>query len=92
MIGLLRMMVTCRWSAHRIQRYIDADPAAPLSCDELHRLETHLAMCDRCTANVNQSRGVKSALARLADRRTPDPARVARLRLQARRLSHGDVR
>lgn len=91
MISLIRMMVTCRWSAHRIQRYIDADPAAPLTDDELHRLETHLGVCERCTAIVNESRGVKSALVRLADRRTPDPARIARLKVQAHRLSHGDV-
>ena len=71
MIASLRMMATCRWSAHRIQRYIDADPAAPLSTDELDRLEAHLAVCERCTAEVNKSRGVKAALARLADRRPP---------------------
>lgn len=92
MIESLRMMVTCRWSARHIQRYIDADPAAPLTSDELDRLETHLAVCERCTAAVDESRGVKAALARLADRRTPDPARVARLRLQARRLVQDGLR
>ena len=91
MIDSLRMMVTCRWSARRIQRYIDADPAARLTADELHRLEAHLAVCERCTAVVNGSRGIKAALVRLADRRGPDPARVARLRVQAQRLSHGDM-
>ncbi len=91
MIRTLHMMATCRWSARRIQRYIDADPAAPLTFEELERLEAHLAVCDRCTAAVSENRGVKAALARLADRRSPDPARVTRLRLQARRLSHGDV-
>lgn len=91
MIGMLRMLATCRWSARRIQRYIDADPAAPLSVDELHRLESHLAICERCTAAVDESRGIKSALARLADRRTPEPERVARLRLQAHRMSQGGL-
>lgn len=91
MISTLRMMATCRWSARRIQRYIDADPAAPLGPGELRRLESHLAVCERCTAAVNESRGIKAALARLADRRTPDPARIARLRLQAHQLSHGDA-
>lgn len=91
MISMLRMMATCRWSGRRIQRYIDADPAAPLSPEELRRLEAHLAVCERCAAAATESRGIKVALARLADRRTPDPTRVARLRLQAQRLSHGDL-
>lgn len=91
MIRTLRMMVTCRWSARRIQRYLDADPSAPLAMDELRRLEAHLAVCERCTAAVTESRGVKAALARLADRRIPDTARIARLQLQAHQLSHGDA-
>lgn len=91
MIALIRMMATCRWSAHRIQRYIDADPAAVLTSNERRRLEDHLAVCERCTAAVNQSRGVKAALARFGDRRVPDSVVVARLRLQARQFSRGDV-
>ncbi len=91
MMGMLRMLATCRWSARRIQRYIDADPAGQLSARELHRLEAHLAVCERCTAAVDESRGIKSALARLADRRTPEPERVARLRVQAHRLAQGNL-
>lgn len=91
MIGSLRTMTTCWWSARRIQRYIDADPAAELTSEEVHRLEAHLAICERCTKVVNKSRGIKASLARLAERRTPDPARVARLRLQAQQMSHGEL-
>lgn len=91
MIAQLRMMATCRWSARRIQRYIDADPAAPLTPEEVLRLEEHLAVCDRCSTAAAESRGIKASLGRLADRRTPDPARVARLRLQAQRLSRGEA-
>ena len=92
MIRAIAMMATCRWSTRRIQRYLDADPAATLSVEEVRRLESHLEVCERCTAAVNDYRGVKAALARLADRRTPDPTRVARLRLQAERLVAGDTR
>lgn len=91
MIDSLRKMATCWWSGRRIQRYIDADPAAELTAEEIQRLEAHLVRCERCTAVVNESRGLKSTLARLADRRSPDPARVARLCLQARRMSHGEL-
>lgn len=88
---MIAMMVACWWSARRIQRYIDADPAAPLTAQDVRRLEAHLAVCERCTAAVKESRGIKAALGRLADRRAPSPARVARLRLQARQFSHGDA-
>ncbi len=90
MIHALRTMVRCRWSARRIQRYIDADPSAPLTTDEVETLEAHLAVCDRCQGVVREGRGLKSSLARLGERRGPDPARVARVRLQAHRLSHGE--
>lgn len=89
MIHALRTMIECRWSARRIQRYLDADPSAPLAAEDVQRLEAHLAVCDRCGAELSGGRGVKVALGRLGDRRrAPDPARVARLRLQAQRLSH----
>lgn len=90
MIAAVRMMLTCRWSARRIQRYIDADPAARLSADEVGRLESHLAVCERCTEAVRDYLGVKAALACLSDRRTPHAARVARLKLEARRLSSSE--
>ena len=90
MIHALRTMIRCRWSARRIQRYIDADPSAPLTSHEVETLEAHLAVCDRCVGVVREGRGLKSSLARLGERRGPDPARVARVRLQAHRLSHGE--
>lgn len=90
MIHALRTMVECRWSARRIQRYIDADPAAPLTAGEVRRLTAHLDVCERCTTNVRENRRVKASLARLSGRRAPDPVRVARVRLQAQRLSQGE--
>ncbi|MBC7632896.1 zf-HC2 domain-containing protein [Aeromicrobium sp.] len=90
MIHALRTMIECHWSARRIQRHLDADPSAPLAAADAQRLEAHLAVCDRCDAELSGGRGVKAALARFGERRGgPDPARVARLRLQAQRLSHG---
>ena len=41
MIKAVRTMLTCHWSARRIQRYLDADPAAQLDADEIRRLEAH---------------------------------------------------
>jgi anti-sigma factor RsiW len=91
-ISAMRAMLTCRWSARRIQRYLDSDPSAPLGDDEVRRLEAHLAACERCRAAVEEFGGIQRALARWSQRRAPDPAAVARLRRTAERLVPRDSR
>ncbi len=59
----LMQMITCRWTAHRIQRYLDADPSAPLTRDEIVRLEAHLAICEKCTQVAAEHRALHGALA-----------------------------
>lgn len=86
MMSSVTSMWTCHWARRRIQRYLDADPAAPLSAQEIHRLEAHLTTCARCTALTEEYRGLRRALARWSARRGPDPAAVARLRLTAEHL------
>ena len=90
MISTLTTMWTCRWSARRIQRYLDADPSASLSAEDVRRLETHLATCEKCTAEAEEYRGVRRALEQWARGRTPDPAVVARVHLAAHRLMADD--
>ncbi len=75
----LRQMITCRWSARRIQRYLDADPSAPLSPSEVARLEEHLARCSRCAQTSEEHRVLHRALSRLPGAPTADPASVERL-------------
>lgn len=87
----LTSMWTCHWARRRLQRYLDADPAAPLTADEAHRLETHLATCDRCTALAEEYRGLRRAMLSWSARRSPDPAAVARLRLAAEQLIGQDA-
>ena len=91
MISALTRMLTCRWSARRIQRYLDADPAAPLATEEIRRLEAHLATCERCSAAVLEYRGLRQALMHWALRRSPDPAMVARVHLAAQRMVAEDA-
>lgn len=86
MMTSLRTMLTCRWAARRVQRYLDGDPAAPLDAAEAHRLEAHLAECARCSGRVEQYRALGQALRHWSEQRAPDPARVARLHEQAERL------
>lgn len=85
MISHLTTRWTCYRAARRLQRYLDADPAAPLSATEIRRLEGHLATCERCLAAAEDLRDLRRTLARWSQPRTPDPALVARVRLAAER-------
>lgn len=86
MMSSLTTMLTCHWSARRIQRYLDADPSASLEPAQVHRLEQHLARCEKCSAEAEEYRGVRRALARWSQRRLPDPAMTARVQLAAERV------
>ena len=91
MISAIRMMVTCHWSARRIQRYLDADPAALLDPSEIARLEGHLAQCERCSAAAAEYRQIDSALSRWASRRMPDRRSVGRMHDVVDRLVRGEL-
>jgi len=72
-------MVTCHWSARRIGRYLDNDPAAPLTPAEVQRLEDHLAVCEKCSGVTREHRALHQALSRWSQQRLPDEAALARL-------------
>ncbi len=91
MMSSFSTMLTCHWSARRIQRYLDADPVALLGPAEVQRLEAHLATCRKCAAKAEEYRGVRRALARWSQRRQPDPAITARVRVGAERLMAQDA-
>ena len=76
----IRQMLTCHWTARRLQRYLDADPSAPLSPGEITRLEEHVAICERCTEVMRQHRVLHRALSLWSGARPADPAEVDRLR------------
>jgi len=80
MTGPLRQMLTCHWSARRLQRYLDADPAAPLTPGEVARLEEHLATCERCTRVAEQHRALHRALSLWSGGTGVDPRAVERVR------------
>lgn len=90
-MSMLSTMWTCHWAGRRIQRYLDADPSAALTAQEVHRLTTHLATCARCSAAAKDYRGIRRALATWSQRRTPDPVVVSRVRDTARHLIAEDV-
>jgi anti-sigma factor RsiW len=92
MISTVARMLTCHWSARRVQRYLDADPSAPLEPAEVRRLEAHLVTCDKCTALAEDFRQLDTALSRWAARRLPDDSSLARLHAVVDRIVDGDLR
>ncbi len=84
-------MVTCRWSAHRIQRYLDGDPAAPLRPREVRRLEAHLAVCTRCSAVLEEHRRLRGALGRWTRGAGPSQDSVARVQGFLRQLTEAET-
>lgn len=89
MMQSVRQMMTCRWSARRIQRYLDADPSALLSPGEVTRLEAHLAVCEKCSQTTAEHRALHRALSRWAAP-LPDTDAVHRLRDYARDMAGRD--
>lgn len=92
MISTVARMLTCHWSARRVQRYLDADPSAPLEPAEVRRLEAHLATCDKCTTLAEDFRQLDTALSRWAARRLPEDSSLARLHTVVDRIVDGDLR
>lgn len=80
MMQSLRQMITCRWAARRIQRYLDADPSVPLGPGEITRLEDHLAVCAKCTQTAQEHRALNRALSLWPGAPAPDAESVERLR------------
>ena len=91
MIAAIRTMLRCRWSARWIQRYLDADPSAPLSPAQTRKLVEHLDICARCTAAADEYRGLRRTLMRWSQRHPTDPGAVSRLHQQADRLITEDL-
>jgi hypothetical protein len=80
MSGIMRQILTCHWAGRRIERYLDADPSAPLTAEEVARLEAHLATCERCARLAAQHRVLHRALSLWPGPAYVDPAAVIRVR------------
>lgn len=87
----VRSMWTCMWARRRIQRYLDSDPSARLDAAETRRLQEHLRTCDKCARIEQDYRGLARALAGWSAAYGPDPAAVARLRMQAEQMITKDA-
>ena len=92
MIRTARRMLSCHFTARRLQRYLDADPAAPLTEAEIHRLEAHLAECERCTGAFADFRALRGTLHSVARHIGPRPESVERMRRLLDDLVEGQAR
>lgn len=88
---MLTRLWTCHWARRRLHRYLDADPSAPLTADEIRRLGAHLATCERCAELAEDYRGLRRALAAWSQRCAPDPALVARMHTTVQHLVAEDA-
>ncbi len=79
MISGVQALLACHWSARRMQRYLDADPSAPLRPAEVRRLEAHLARCERCAQLAREHRLLRQSLLRWSDRHWPDDGSLTRM-------------
>lgn len=89
MIRTARQMLTCRWTARRLQRYLDGDRSAPLTPEEVSRLEEHLAVCERCSRALAEHRLVRRVLGGLGHGASVRAESVDRMRSLLDELSGG---
>lgn len=81
--GPIQNRWNCRWSAHRIQRYIDADPAARLDVSDANRLRIHLVMCAKCLTATEEHRALARELLRISIHHPPAKSVITRVRRTA---------
>ncbi|PFG19145.1 anti-sigma factor family protein [Serinibacter salmoneus] len=80
MITTIRELMRCHWTGRRIPRYLDHDPAAPLTPAEVERVEEHLEACGRCREAVRENRVLRLAMSRIPQRVPMDPGTLERMR------------
>lgn len=92
MIRTARRMLSCHFTARRLQRYLDADPAAPLSEAEIRRIGAHLSECERCAGAFADFRALRGTLHGVARHIGPQPESVERMRRLVDDLVEGQPR
>ena len=81
-------MPECHWVRAHLIRYLDRDPSAPMSTEELARLESHIAICDKCASISDEYRETSKALSQL--RTHVDQESIARLSASLKKLTLDD--
>lgn len=80
----LAVAVRCKINSHRLSRYIDRDPSAPLTEAEILKVQSHLAECEKCSAAVRDLTNMKSIMRWLGSSQLPDESSIERLKKSLR--------
>ena len=84
----LMQAIRCKRTARLLSRYVDMDPSARLSDEEIGRVRKHLAECEKCTAMVGDLNRMKSSLRWLGSSHLPDESSLSHLKATLDDLSH----
>lgn len=87
-ISEVMSMPECHWVRAHLIRYLDRDPSAPLSEEELTRLQAHIAICDKCAAISDEYRETSKALSQF--RTQVDKESIERLSNSLKKLTLED--
>ncbi len=80
----------CKWTTRRLQRYLDMDPAAHLSPQEISRVRAHLMECEKCSASVDDYKRMNTALRWLGKNTVPEDASLERLKERLNQITLTD--
>jgi predicted anti-sigma-YlaC factor YlaD len=87
-ISEVMSMPECHWVRAHLTQYLDRDPAAPLSPAEITRIESHIAICERCASISEDYRETSKALSQY--RKQADQESIARLSNSLKKLTADD--
>lgn len=90
MISRIAFAMRCKWTTRRLQRYIDMDPAATLSAQDIIRVRAHLAECEKCSTSVDDYKRMNIALRWVGKNTAPDESSLERLREKLRQITLAD--
>lgn len=83
-------LVTCWWTARRLQQYLDADLSMPMTHAQIQRLEEHLAECEKCASLTSEYRELAALLEHFSAALTPDPLLVRKIKTRLATIVDGE--
>lgn len=82
----LMQAIRCRRTGKLLSRYLDMDPDALLSREEIVRVRAHLAECEKCTSTMKDMSRIKASLRWIGESQLPDQSSLSNLRAILERL------
>lgn len=79
--------IRCHRTAKWLSRYVDMDPSAQLSDEEIKQVRAHLAECEKCSSSVKDLSKIKNSLNWIGTSQISDGPGLTRLRATLDELS-----